>query len=212
MKISPAARKHAQKLRSKKKGPRGKAIPHDEELGDIFSDLLGGLPIIGGLFGGGQKAPAPGAPAPAGGAAGPAPGMMGLPMPGGLGATIEQIRNVVQDALAGNRDIVERMQLQAAGGAERLQKATEAVTQAISPQLAQARGGVQVQRLQTQATSEHRGLQQRAERDRLSSSRHAELLAKLTEIARTATTLQTRLGGGAAVITDPTTRAILNVR
>lgn len=230
--ISPEALRHAKRLRAgaKKKGTHRDYV--DDELGDVFSDLLGGLPIIGGMFGGGKGGGgglpgglpdpmsllgglfgggggggAPGAAAAAGGAMGPAPGMMGMPMPT-PGPTLEQIRSVVQDALSGNRDIVERMQLQSAGGDARLAKATDAVTSAITPQLQAARGGTQAMRLQTQATSEHRGLTAAADRERLGTTRHADLVARLDRIAAAANNVQARLAG----VVNPRTRAILNVR
>ncbi len=209
MKITPAALRHAQKVRAHvTRNGRPRSSDVDEELGDIFGDLLGGLPLIGGLFGGGKAAPA--APPPAAAAAmGPAPGMMGMPMPGG-GPTLEQIRAIVQDALSGNRDIVERMALTQAGTGSSLAKATDAVTAAIAPQLAAARGGVQVQRLQTQASSEHRGLTAQADRERLGTARHAELVSRLDRIAAAANNVQNRLGG--SPLGNPHARAILNIR
>jgi hypothetical protein len=227
-KITPAAMKHAARLRAvAKKTPRAKRRnpDFDEELGDTGSDIMG---VIGGLLGGGGGANPLGGilgnlfggggdrktPAPAAGAAGPAPGVIGMPMPtNGFGATLEQIRAVVQDALAGNRDIVERMGLAAAGGDARLKQAADAVTGAIAPQLAQARGGISVQRLQTQATSEHRGLMNQQAREQLSAQRHADLVARLDRIAAAAANVQAQLrgGAGAAAVTNPAMRAILNV-
>jgi hypothetical protein len=210
MKINDNAVRHAQQLRASRMRARaqGRAAPlrNDDDLGDFFGDLLGNIPIIGGLFGGG------GDKKDSGGASGPAPGMMGMPMPMGGGGgsgnvpSLEQIRAVVQDALAGNRDIVERMQLLGTGGEQQMQKASNAIAQSILPTLQQARGGVQVQRLQTQASSEHASLTKAADRARLETSRHQELLSRLGRIQASADALQSR------VAVNPMVRNILNMR
>jgi hypothetical protein len=91
--------------------------------------------------------------------------------------------------------------------------AVDAVSAALDPTLRAARGGTQVQRLQSQATSEHNILQRTADRRRQLDDRDTRINQKLDRLVATVAAIQARIGGrGAAVITDPVMRDILNVR
>lgn len=188
---------HAQRMKHKR-GNRKVAQEVDgvldDELGDFFGDLLGGIPLIGGLISGATGGGASKSPAPNSGTA---------PTSGSGGLTLEGIRSIVQDALGGNRDIVERAQLGQAGIEQGLRKAGDTILGNIAPGLAQAHGAVQVQRLQSQATAEHNALNNRAARERLGSQRHAEIMAKLETIITKANAISSGVTGPA--------RAILNL-
>ena len=219
-KVTSAARNHAVRLkaermtaRAMKKGKRRRK--YDEELGE--GDFLSNIPIVGGLlsglFGGGggggggdQKS------AEGGGGGGGAPGMVMSPSPSGPNFNLQDIRGVVQDALGVFGDRQDTKDSLRSSMASQARGAVDMVSAALDPTLRAARGGTQVQRLQSQATSEHNILQRSADRRREMDTRDARINQKLDRLVATVAAIQTRLGGRAAIVTDPVMRDILGVR
>jgi hypothetical protein len=212
-KVTHAARNHAARLkmeRLKARANKGKKRrrKYEEELGD---DALSSIPIIGsllgGLLGGGGGGDQKGADTGGGGA------MMMGPSPSGPNFSLGDIRGVIQDALGVFGDRQDTKQTLQQSMAQQARGAVDMVSAALDPTLRAARGGTQVQRLQTQATSEHNTLQRAADRRRVIDERDTRINQKLDRLVATVAAIQSRIGGsGAAVITDPMMRDILNVR
>jgi hypothetical protein len=136
------------------------------------------------------------------------------PAPSGPNFGLQDIRGVVQDALGVFGDRQDTKSSLQSTMAQQARGAVDAVSQALDPTLRAARGGTQVQRLQSQATSEHNVLTRSADRRREMDDRDTRINAKLDRLVATVAAIQSRLGGrgGAAIVTDPVMRDILNVR
>lgn len=211
--VNHAARLKAARMAAHVQKTRKKSRKRDlEELGDDAGgggggDLLSNIPIVGGLlsglFGGGgdQKS---------GGGGG---GAQMAPAPSGPNFGLQDIRGVIQDALGVFGDRQDTKDSLRTTMAQQARGAVDMVSAALDPTLRAARGGTQVQRLQSQATSEHNVLQRNADRRREMDTRDTRINQKLDRLAATVAAIQARIGGrGAAVITDPVMRDILNIR
>jgi len=218
-KVTNGAKNHAARLKAARMAAhlqkrRKKSRKYDlEELGDDGGgggDFLSNIPIIGsllgGLFGGGGGGGGQKSADGGGGGGGP----MMAPSPGG--PSLGDIRGVIQDALGVFGDRQDTKQSLQSTMAQQARGAVDAVSAALDPTLRAARGGTQVQRLQSQATSEHNVLQRSADRRRQMDDRDTRINQKLDRLAATVAAIQSRLGGRAAIVTDPVMRDILNVR
>lgn len=192
--ITPEARRHAARLLKRGTTTRFDGLLDDEELGDGMGDMLSGIPLIGGLLGGGGgKSPAPDASAspaaPSGDtlvAASQSRDIARLP-------TQSDIRATVQDALAVNQS-----RLSAAQVAQQQQESLAAehaqrVVDAITPSQDRVAGGITEQRLQTQATAEHNAIMRREADSRQATERFNTVVAKLAALGADVETIKRKL-------------------
>lgn len=193
--ISPTARRLAKARR---------AFAQDE-LGSVVSDLL---PIAGTALGG-----------PVGGAIGAA---LGGAMGGGSGSSStatpaasppahraarhasppshEEVRSIVRDALGAQAATELRAQAQDRTTAQAARATSDTVTAALAPTVRRARGGVQVQRLQAQASAEHAAIMRREAREREARTRYDAQMALLNRVLTAVGKVQARLAGRTALV------------
>jgi hypothetical protein len=224
VRISRQARNHAAAL-AQRRG--GSALEYaledtldDDLLEDGLGDILGNIPIIGGLLGGGGgkggdsggKGGAAAAPAvdPATVAA-----MSAGKSAGGAGAeradvshaaaiakrpTASDVRNIVKDAIASHAAKTSAQELQAATHARLADEHAAKITSALSPKARQTQGSLTEQRLQTQATQEHRSIMRREQQQRESLERFSKIMARLEQLQGDLAIVRRQLGGGAEIV------------
>jgi hypothetical protein len=215
--ITKEAKKHAARRALARGAPLEGLLDDDDELGSVLGSLgriaggaagtvvggpvgtaigsgLGGA--VGDVLGGGGGSSSSGKPKPTPAA----PAMVMSPSPEQTGPSREEIRGIVQDALA--RSEAERLRTESVASEFR-QTAREMVDQvraALEPTARQTRGSIQEQRLQTQATQEHRAIQRRDAQERTQTERYNSTAALLGRILDSVGKVQQKLSGRVAVV------------
>jgi len=217
--ITKEARKHAERRARSRGAPLDGLLDDDDELGSTLGGigrLAGGIAgtVVGGpagtaigsslggalgdTLGGGGK-PASTKPKPSGAAA--APTMVMSPSPEGPAApTRDEIRGIVQDALASSRAEEARAEIARRDADEAMRTRMQQLQEALDTTARATRGSIQEQRLQTQATQEHRNIQRREARERQDADRYAQTQVLLSRILDSVGKVQQKLSGRVAVV------------
>lgn len=96
--------------------------------------------------------------------------------------TLAQVRSIVRDSLGAHRAILGAQALDASGRALVVRDAAKRIVQSLDPSTRRVRGALTVQRLQKQATAEHRVRKALADRSRVEMERQTALTSRLTRI------------------------------
>ncbi len=214
MRITPQARQVAARLGRRAHDALDDVLDDGDELEGGIGDILGGIPLIGGLLGGGGGKPAADAAPPS---AAPVDAGMAAAMtrPSGAGGATEvavhhatqiakrptsgDLRNIVKDAIAAHAATTHAAALQTAAHARLADEHAQRVTDALTPRARATHGGIQEQRLQAQATAEHHAIMRRERLERETRGEHDRILAKLDTLLTQVAEVRRRLGGAELV-------------
>jgi hypothetical protein len=218
--ITKEARKHAERRARSRGAPLDGLLDDDDELGSTLGGigrLAGGIAgtVVGGpagtaigsslggalgdTLGGGGGKPASTKPKPSGAAAAPTMVMSSSPE-GPAAPTRDEIRGIVQDALASSRAEEARAEIARRDADDAMRTRMQQLQEALDTTARATRGGISEQRLQTQATQEHRSIQRREARERLTDDRYTQTQVLLSRILDSVGKVQQKLSGRVAVV------------
>lgn len=216
--ITKEAKKHAAQRALRRGAPLEGLLDDDDELGSTLGSLgriaggaagtIVGGPIgtsigsglggaLGDALGGGGGSSSRSSRSSSSSAAAPAAVMAPAPTPG---PSREDIRSIVMDALAASRAEEARTELIRRDADDAMRTRMQQLEDALSTTARATRGSVQEQRLQTQATQEHRSIERREARKRVEDDRYSQSQSLLGRILDSVGKVQQKLSGRVAVV------------
>lgn len=215
--ITKEARKHAERRARGRRTPLDGLLDDDDELGSTLGSIgriAGGAAgtIVGGPVGTAIGSGLGGAVGDALGGGGSssrssrsssssaAPAAVMAPAPPPPGPSREDIRAIVMDALASSRAEEARAELARRDADDAMRTRMQQLQDALDTTARATRGSISEQRLQTQATQEHRSIERREARKRLEDDRYTSSTALLNRIIDAVGKVQQKLSGRVAVV------------